>query len=387
MAVDPYAMCPCGNGKKLKFCCADLVTDIEKIQRMIEGDQPRAALQHAAKTLAKHPGRSPLLDLKAKIELSLGELDDAQATIAEFLQSDSNNPAAYAQDAMLQASLKGAREGVLPLQRALTLVEQTMPRRVLEAIGAVGQALLMEGNIIAARAHLWLYQGIAGKDDTRALDLLVRLNQTAGLPLLLRDHLYMRPMPDGHPGEIDFDRAQVFASRGMWQPAAQVLDSLCGLYPELPSLVYNRALVHGWLGDTKAFATGMHDFASAYPCEADPITLDDAIDAEALAQLVDPDRQDPPIDVVKLSFGIADEESLVEHLASDRRVVAYEIDPSERSPDEGPPPKAAYLLLDKPLPATGEGIARDEVPSVVGVVSHFGRQTDRAERIEIVLDR
>ena len=37
-------MCPCGSGKKLKFCCSDLVGDIEKIHRMIEGDQPRAAV-------------------------------------------------------------------------------------------------------------------------------------------------------------------------------------------------------------------------------------------------------------------------------------------------------------------------------------------------------
>ena len=68
MAVDPYAPCPCGSGKKVKFCCSDLVGDIEKIHRMIEGDQPRAALRHAEQTLAKHPGRASVLDLKATLE-------------------------------------------------------------------------------------------------------------------------------------------------------------------------------------------------------------------------------------------------------------------------------------------------------------------------------
>ena len=67
MAVDPYAPCPCGSGKKLKFCCTDLIGDIEKIHRMIEGDQPRAALQHVEQTLAKHPRRASLLDLKATL--------------------------------------------------------------------------------------------------------------------------------------------------------------------------------------------------------------------------------------------------------------------------------------------------------------------------------
>ena len=387
MAVDPYAMCPCGSGKKLKFCCTDLVGDIEKIQRMIEGDQPRAALQHASQTLAQHPGRSSLLDLKAKLELMLGELSDAEATVAEFIERDPKNSAAFAQQAVVQAASQGGRAGVLPLQHALTLVTDTMPRRVLEGIGAVGQALLIEGNIFAARAHLWLYQGIAGKQDTRALDLLMRLNQSAGLPLLLRDHLYMKPLPEGHEGAPDFDRAQVFASRGMWQPAVQVLDALCGLYTSLPSLIYNRALVQGWLGDTQAFAKGMHEYAAAYPSEQDPIAWDDAVETEALAQLVDPELKDPAIDVIKLTYPVQDEVALLENLTGNRQIASYEIDPAEHTAEEGPPPRAAYLLLDKLLPESGTQITREEVPSVVGVLSHYGKQTDREERLELVLDR
>ena len=82
MPVDPYAICPCGSGKKLKFCCSDLVGEIEKIHRMIEGEQPRAALRHVDQTLATHPGRASLLDLKATLELSLGEIDTALLTLA-----------------------------------------------------------------------------------------------------------------------------------------------------------------------------------------------------------------------------------------------------------------------------------------------------------------
>ena len=85
-------LCPCGSGKKVKFCCSDLIGDIEKIHRMIEGDQPRAALRHAEQTLAKYPGRASVLDLKATLELSLGEFDSARATIDEFTQGRSAEP-------------------------------------------------------------------------------------------------------------------------------------------------------------------------------------------------------------------------------------------------------------------------------------------------------
>src|SRR5262245_47938604 len=119
MAVDPYASCPCGSGKKVKFCCSDLVGDIEKIHRMIEGDQPRAALRHAEQTLAKHPRRASLLDLKATLELALAETDAARVTIDEFLKADPQNPSAYACQAMLLASTEGGRAAVAPLQKAL----------------------------------------------------------------------------------------------------------------------------------------------------------------------------------------------------------------------------------------------------------------------------
>src|SRR3954469_12605063 len=85
MAVNPYAMCPCGSGKKLKFCCTDLVGEIEKIHRMIEGEQPRAALRHVEQTLASHPGRASLLDLKATLEMSLGDLEAARQTVKQFV--------------------------------------------------------------------------------------------------------------------------------------------------------------------------------------------------------------------------------------------------------------------------------------------------------------
>src|SRR5690348_13740778 len=142
MAIDPYAMCPCGSGKKLKFCCSDVVSEIEKIHRMIEGEQPRAALRHAEQTLATHPGRASVLDLKASLELSLGELEAARKTIEEFLKSNPDSPTAYACQALLLAEERQSRPAIDSLQKALAMVDREMPLRVYEALGAVGGAVL-----------------------------------------------------------------------------------------------------------------------------------------------------------------------------------------------------------------------------------------------------
>ncbi len=150
MAVDSYAMCPCGSGKKLKFCCTDLVGEIEKIHRMIEGEQPRAALRHVEQTLATHSGRASLLDLKATLEMSLGDLDAARKTVKEFVAKNRDSATAHACEAILLAEDDRPREAVDSLQRALALVEREMPLRVFEALGAVGGALLEAGHILGA---------------------------------------------------------------------------------------------------------------------------------------------------------------------------------------------------------------------------------------------
>ena len=46
MPIDAYSPCPCGSGKKIKFCCKDLLGDLQKIERMLEGEQYMACLAH-----------------------------------------------------------------------------------------------------------------------------------------------------------------------------------------------------------------------------------------------------------------------------------------------------------------------------------------------------
>jgi hypothetical protein len=46
MALDAYSFCPGGTGKKIKFCCPDFLPELQKIDRMLEGEQYMACLQH-----------------------------------------------------------------------------------------------------------------------------------------------------------------------------------------------------------------------------------------------------------------------------------------------------------------------------------------------------
>jgi tetratricopeptide (TPR) repeat protein len=381
MAVDPYAMCPCGSGKKLKFCCTDLVGEIEKIHRMIEGEQPRAALRHVEQTLATHPGRASLLDLKATLEMSLGDLDAARLTVKEFVAKNRDSATAHACEAILLAEDDKPREAVDSLQRALAIVEREMPLRVFEALGAVGGALLEGGHILGAQAHLWLHAALAPKDDTRSREVLAALNHYSGLPLILRDQLRFRPWPDSVAWKVEAAKATRLADNGKWREAVEVLDQLGHKFGADPVLLFNRALLGGWLADDRALVAGLHAYAQF------DVPLDDAVEAEAIAQMLDADLKEQRLDSTIQSFAIRDLDALVAKFSSDKRVQSFEMDPQAFAGRDQPRPRNTYVLLDRPMPATGVGITRDAVPRLAGILAIYGRQTDRPELLEMSVDK
>ena len=122
MAIDLYAPCPCGSGKKLKFCCGDLASEIEKVHRMIQGEQPHAALKHVEQLLEKEPQRASLLDLRATIELSLHSFDAARETINAFLAAHPQSASAHAHNAILLKCDNGLLGQLQELSAALGVV-------------------------------------------------------------------------------------------------------------------------------------------------------------------------------------------------------------------------------------------------------------------------
>jgi len=382
MAIDPYSPCPCGSGKKLKFCCHDLAADIEKVQKMVAGEQPHAAQKHVEHLLAKQPQRASLLDLQASLQLSLHEFDAAKETIGKFIELHPKSPTANAQAAILLAAMGSAKKAVGPLQNSLEQLDREMPLRVLEAVGAVGQALLMEGELMAARAHLLLYAAISPEEDNRGVELLLRMNLQAGLPLLMRESWQLLPCPDGVEWQKQFEQASHFSMRGLWRQAEALFAQLREQVGPEPAVVYNLALLRGWLGDVARFAAGLHEYA-----QLEQAPLDQKIEAEALAQLVDPTLEDPKLDTVKSTYEIDDVEVLAERFATDKRVEDYAIDPEEFGDDKLSRPRGTFVLLDREVPATGVDIERGDVPHVLAFLSIFGKRTDQAARLEVTTDR
>ena len=86
MAIDQYASCPCGSGKKFKWCCHDIHTEIDRAFQQHNDGQHDAALQTIEAVVGQHPEnpeawgrRAQLLSLNDRLEEAEKSLDKAFA--------------------------------------------------------------------------------------------------------------------------------------------------------------------------------------------------------------------------------------------------------------------------------------------------------------------
>ena len=99
MPFDRYMPCPCGTGKKVKFCCEDLLSELEAIQKMLEGEQRLACLEYIDKLLETHPDRACLLAIKILVHYEMQQNEPLEKTLQHFEEKHPENPIAAAERA------------------------------------------------------------------------------------------------------------------------------------------------------------------------------------------------------------------------------------------------------------------------------------------------
>ena len=382
MAIDAYSLCPGGTGKKIKFCCGDFLPELQKIDRMIEGEQFLACLQHIDHLLAQEPGhdRACLLATKCLVLRFTDQREAARNAAATFLVKFPHNQIALSEMAIL-ASDGNPRAALELLQKAMRFADGELDGRTYQAMGLVAGSLLQGGFPLAATGLLQLQCEIADKDD-RAAELLAALSQAGDVPLLLRDAPPLIPCPKDVPWASRFDEVMEMATVGDWQTAADRLTVLAGEAPNSTAIWRDLAMLRGWLADSASSADAFRRYATLRAAEEDG--LEDAVEAEATAMLLSPDPLGDRVEMLKLEWTVKDVDRLQEGLLSSPQWKPLPFNPAQFTDGENPPPKAAFMLLDRPMPESAVSLSVQNVPNMLGQALLFGRQTDREARLEVM---
>ncbi len=391
MSFDIYQPCPGGQGKKIKFCCKDLVSDLEKISHLIDANQRQAALDYIGRTLKKHPDRPCLHAYKLQLAIGDPDREEVIRTIDAFLKIAPANPTALAAQAIRYAADWDAGESdtvqssascpkaVAALQRALSARGKYVSVLILSAVSIVGRRLLGEGQDLAAAAHFHLAALFASNLDRAASDI-IEFMADPSISLLLKSRFGLPDPPAGARWKADYDGAHIKAASGAWADAASAIEGLAKdtLGEPLPRKALG--LLRGYLGESQKAVDLLRRYAAM-----DGVSSADAIEAEALAQLLHADGQ-RQIRSYVIRCEVDGSDQTKEKLLAHKQAVSLGTDLSHLAEGDEPPPLAGFWIIDREPPGDAVELTWANVPRELAVVYLFGKQTDRAARLEIFVE-
>ena len=382
MALDVYQQCPGGIDRKIKFCgCKDILGDLDDLAEAINGGQRAAVLSRVNRLLETNGSRACLLALKGTVQMQVGDFSGLAETAEEFLKAFPENSVALGLSAVVAATTADSDTAIDRLQGALAGVGETMHEIVYEAIGIVGHLLLQQGAVLAAQGHMILQTSLTASDDTRPFETLVRLHASPEVPLLIKQNIALVDPPEDAAWKEKCEAALMSANRGAWVVAITELSALAEDSPQEPTLWKNIAVLQGRLGRDQDAAEAWRKYAS---CDAVP--ADDAVDAQAMAQLLSASDGET-IHEVNQTYPITDAERAMERLLSENHASNMPVDLNQLAKEGAPPPKGAFWLLDRPMPASGTDLKLEDVPKVLGEMYLYGKETDRDARLEFIVEQ
>jgi hypothetical protein len=349
---------------------------------MVEGEQYLGCLKHIDSLMEQDPGhdRACLLATKCLLLRMTDQFEAARATADLYLQKYPDNQIALAEKA-IQSVEGDARTALSLLVRALRAGNGSLASRTYQAMGLVAAVLLHDGFPMPARAILQLQCDLAERDP-RPQQVLAALSQAADVPLLLRDDSVILPCPENAAWNDRFNDALQAVAIGDWQTGADRFTAMVADLPGEAVLWQNLATLRGWLADNAGCAEALRRFSAIRAAEPDG--LDDAVEAEAKAMFLSEYPLGDPIGILKLVWTVNDADKTQEALLSSSRFRGIPFDPAQFNDGETPPPKGAYMLLDRPMPENADGLNLENVPKLLGQALLFGRQTDREARLEVM---
>lgn len=388
MSTAQYARCPGGKDKKIKFCCPDLATELEKLQRMVDGGQVQACLDHVTRLEQKYPDRCCLLGARTSLELELGRPDRAQIAAERTLAIDPGNPHALFQLGVISAEQGQSTEAFDLVHRGLAQSGKEISELALNAMEVIAGMALQQGNVVSALAHLYCCLSVRPESET-VRKLLPAINSSTVVSVLLKDPPAWREKTRDAACRAGLDSASLATEAWKWLECRAILTDLSQRFPDEPDVWFNLATYRGALGDMAGMSEALHHFAMM------DVPWRDAVEAEAKAQALTLDDIDEQVDLLAVRWQVSDVDRLFERLLSDQRLLP--MDPRRRDehdeehdhdhdhdhPDHHPLPKASVNLLDRPRLAEDWSMRREDIPQVIGEADLYGRQTDRPAYLEL----
>lgn len=388
MSVDPYAICPCGNGSKIKFCkCKESVSEMDQILTMIEGGQIVPALDKIKSILEQHPDAAWALAIRGRMFLDLREYASLEENAERFIRLQPSNPLALTQRAaalVFKDDLQGATDSLL---EAMNESGSEVDSLLMDVALIVAVAFAKKGVILSSRVFALLAASSYGMENQYAQGFLSQLDSAPGMNHLLKAIPSLIPRPEDVSWGERYDEAISLLKSNKVPLAQDKFDSLrrsAALEPAVLSGLFHCAV---WRGDLERQAESALKLSEVE-------TLDDETRwrYRAYHALISPsDALSVACKTLRFEFDDADQVEMA-LIACDR---AEQLSPERMSqlqiPEGEVPPRSGFQLSDRAIDteanALGDGA---DAAIATAMLLVFGRQTDRSAQaiaFDVLADR
>ena len=356
MALDSYSLCICGSGKKLKFCCQDVLPELSRVSTLRE-NQPEVALELLRSLQKRFPDKESVSRELMGVLLDLGRNTDAAAVGTDFLKAHPDHPLML----LLMSELRLMREGFEAtrrlLHRAFQISSRQHPDKVASLAYRVAAEMLQRGSILAGHEHLALALRLSrGEAQQKVLSRLMSIEGDRNLPSMCRTTWSLLPIAGSDEVVLQDQRARKLCLLGCWEPAAILYNRLADQLPTEGAVWFNLGLCQLWDGRDREGASSLHHAATLLT------DAEQAIDAEALAQMVDLLWSEDRVHVAMARLEIRAVSEVVSRLREAKNVQflkSHDHENCEHVP--GTDHVAELVLLQDPVGTTGLSALRESL--------------------------
>ncbi|QDT09296.1 tetratricopeptide repeat protein [Planctomycetes bacterium K23_9] len=384
MSVDTYAVCPCGSGKKIKFCkCKDSVGELDKVLKMVEGGQVVPALDRLANILQEHPDAAWALAIRGRLLLDLREYDSLSENADRFIRLQPSNPLALTQRAAASIFKGDVDAATTTMLEALTESGQDVDAFVLDVSSVLAYTLAQSGRFLTARVYATLAMMASGYEGGQtAVSVLRQLNSAPSINQLLK----AIPPTIERPADADwgerYDEASSLLRSNKVAMAETKFESLQRTAAGQPAVLSGLLTCAIWSGDVEKQSELLKKLSA---CES--LDFEERVRYRAMSALVDPEMPELSVGVLKLEAEIEKADEIEMAMTADSRFVALpaEMLSQMRVNEDDVPPRAGFQILDRDKPESLDKLpAADDVPEAKAIAFVYGKQTDRAARVEVL---
>jgi tetratricopeptide (TPR) repeat protein len=366
MEIDVYAPCPCGSGKKLKFCCAAIIDDMAKVVRFQMADQPRQALSIIEKLDKSHPDNPWVVTTQAELLVALNEPRQAKERLERLLKTHADYPPAFAALALASLFADGYEAARPAIHRALQKCLTRFPKNAGMLVVAISADMQEHGHDMSARQYLSLaMRTFAGESREEVFLMLLRLDGDPEIPYPIRNVHHLSPYPSGGPQAAEASKASALATIGCWGPAARAYARIAEQEPQNAALWQNIGLCRAWDGDETGASEAFHRAAGLSG------DFEFAVECETLGQLFDLKTTSDSVPLCEVHFPIRSASRLLGLLEGDERLSRA----AKAKTEEGDDVNVAgeFIVRNKPLPSEAElgQLLPDEYPFVAATLTVF----------------